>query len=295
MQVERKPIDAAAASLMVLLCACWGIGHVAAKVAAQGIPLVLQSGLRGLVGTGLVLAWCAWRRIPLRVSDGTLGPGLLAGILFGLEFLCIFAGLRTTDAARMGVFIYLAPCMTALGLHFLLPSERLRPLQWAGIAVAFAGVAAAFGEGFASGRGTLAGDLLGVLGAFFWALTTVIVRTTRLGPAPPAKTLLYQLAVSGPMLVALSWLMGEPDVGTVTPLVAAAFAYQCVVVVFASFLAWFWLMTRYLAAPLSVFTFLTPLFSILGGVLLLGEPISALFLLSAALVLAGIFLVNRRA
>src|SRR5512147_537356 len=294
MDAERKALDAMAVSLMVLLCLIWGVGHVAAKVAAQGISLVVQSGLRSVVATALILLWGWQRGIPLWGRDGTLRPGILAGLLFAAEFVFIFAGLAVTGASRMAVFVYLAPCITAFGLHFLIPQERLNPRQWAGILVAFGGIAVAFGDGFSSGRGTLLGDFFGVLGALFWALTTILIRTTKLASVSPAKTLFYQLAVSGPALLAVSWLMGEPGVTRLTPLVVAAFAYQCVLVAFASFLAWFWLLRRYLAARLSVFTFLTPLFGVMAGVLLLGEPLTPAFLAAAALVGIGIFLVNQK-
>lgn len=290
--MERKALDATAVATMVLLCAIWGFGHVAAKFAAQGISLVFQSGVRSLVATALLLAWVRHRGTPLFERDGTLWPGLLAGLLFATEFVFIFAGLATTDAARMVVFVYLAPCMTAFGLHFLIPQERLNARQWTGVLVAFGGVALAFGDGFSSGRGTLLGDLFGVLGALFWALTTILIRATRLASVSATKTLFYQLAVSGPVLLLAAWLLGEPGVTRLTLPVLAAFAYQCAVVAFFSYLSWFWLLRRYLAARLSVFSFLTPLFGVLGGVLILGEPLTLAFLLAAGLVGFGILLVN---
>ena len=295
---SRKPLDAAAVSILVLLCLIWGVGHVAAKFAAEGISLVFQSGVRSVVATVLLLGWARWQGTALWARDGTLGPGLLAGLLFAAEFVFIFAGLGTTDAARMVVFVYLAPCITAFGLHFLIPQERLDARQWAGVLVAFCGVALAFGEGFASGRATLLGDFFGVLGALFWALTTILIRATRLASVTAEKTLFYQLAVSGPVLLAVAWLMGEPGLkrgleGLTLP-VLLAFAYQCIAVAFASFLAWFWLLRRYLANRMGVFSFLTPLFGVAAGVLLLQEPLTASFAAAAVLVGVGIALVNLR-
>jgi drug/metabolite transporter (DMT)-like permease len=74
----------------------------------------------------------------------------------------------------------------------------------------------------------------------------------------------------------------------------AGIAYQAVIVAFASYLAWFWLLTRYLAARLAVFSFLSPLFGVLAGVLVLDESLSARFVVAALLVGAGIVLVNLR-
>jgi drug/metabolite transporter (DMT)-like permease len=291
---DRKALDTRAVSLMVLLCLIWGVGHVAAKLAAPGIALVYQSALRSLVSTVLLLAWVRWHRVALWERDGTFWPGIGAGLLFASEFVFIFAGLNYTDAARMVVFVYLAPCVTALGLHFLVPQERLSALQGVGVAVAFGGVALAFGDGFASGRGTLLGDLFGVIGAVLWAATTILIRVTRLAAVSATKTLFYQLGVSGPALLAASWLMGERWTVDLTPLVAGAFLYQCIVVAFASYLAWFWLLRHYLATRLSVFSFLTPLFGVLAGVLILGEPLTASFTAAAVLVGAGIVMVNLR-
>ena len=292
MSAQRQLGQARGVAVMVLLCLIWGFGHVAAKFAGQGISLVFQSGVRSLVATALLVAWARGRGEPLFGRDGTLGPGLLAGVLFAAEFVFLFAGLAHTDAARMVVFIYLTPCITAFGLHFLIPQERLDARQWAGVLVAFAGVALAFGDGFASGRGTLLGDFFGLVGAVFWALTTILIRATKLAAVSATKTLFYQLAVSGPLLLAASWAMGEPGVVALTAPVALAFAYQCIVVAFASYLAWFWLLRQYLAARLSVFSFLTPLFGVAAGVLVLGEPLTPSFAGAALLVGAGILLVN---
>lgn len=292
----RKPLDVPAVSLMVLLCLVWGVGHVAAKFAAEGISLVFQSGLRSVVATALLLAWVRWQGTALWNRDGTLWPGVLAGLLFAAEFVFIFAGLAVTDAARMVVFVYLAPCITAFGLHFLIPQERLDARQWAGVLVAFCGVALAFGDGFSSGRATLLGDFFGVLGALFWALTTILIRASKLASVSAEKTLFYQLAISGPVLLAVAWLMGEPGLprgleGLTAPVVLA-FAYQCLAVAFASFLAWFWLLRRYLANRMGVFSFLTPLFGVAAGVLMLDEPLTASFAAAAVLVGIGIALVN---
>jgi drug/metabolite transporter (DMT)-like permease len=294
MNAERRAVDATAVSVMVLLCMIWGVGHVAAKVTGHGISMVFQAGARSLIAAVLLFAWVQYKGIPLWQRDRTLWPGIFAGLLFAAEFVFIFAGLALTDASRMVVFVYLAPCVTAFGLHFLIPQERLNLRQWAGILLAFAGITVAFGDGIASGRGTLLGDFFGVLGAVLWASTTLVIRASRLSEVSADKTLFYQLTVSAPVLFAVAWLMGEPGVTSLTPLVLASFAYQCIVVTFASYLTWFWLLRHYLAARISVLTFLTPLFGVLAGVLLLGEPLTPSFAAAAALVGAGIYLVNQR-
>ena len=291
----RRPIDSTGAAFMTLLCLLWGFTYVFSKLAAADISLVMQGGLRSVIAALLLLIWARARGIPMFGADGTLRAGLLAGALFAAEFLFIFAGLAHTGASRMVVFIYMAPCFTALGLHWLVPGERLNASQWAGIGLAFAGVATAFADGFASDRASLLGDAFGLIAAALWAATTVIIRTTRLNNAAAAKTLFYQLAVTAVALPPASLLIGEPGVVAVTPIALASLLYQGVVISFASYLIWFWLLTRYLAARLSVFTFLSPLFGVAASVALLSEPLRPAFAAAIALVGAGIYLVNRPA
>jgi len=159
---QRKPLDAAAYAAMLLLAALWGFQQAAIKLVAADVSLLMQAAIRSAAATLLVLGWAAWRGIPLFARDGTLRAGLGAGLLFGAEFALIYAGLAHTNVSRMTVFVYLAPPLTALGVHFFVPGERLAALQWGGVLVAFAGLVLAFAEGFGAGRSTWIGDLCGV-------------------------------------------------------------------------------------------------------------------------------------
>ena len=294
MTSARKPLDALAFVLMLLLCASWGFQQVTIKLTAPAISPIMQAGLRSIVATLLLLAWARLRGVQLFGRDGTLAAGVGAGVLFALEFLFIYAGLTYTAASRMVIFLYLAPCLTALGLQWFVPGERLGAGQWLGVLLAFLGIVLAFAEGFQRAQGaTLLGDVFGVMAAVFWAATTVLIRMTKLASASATKTLFYQLAVSALLLPPASILLGEAGVREITPLAIASLAYQSVIVAFASLLIWFWLLTRYLAGRLSVFTFLTPLFGVSFGVLFLSEPLSPVFVGAALLVGAGIVLVNR--
>ncbi len=293
----RKPVDAFALGLMVLLCALWGLQQVAIKAAAPDVAPIMQVALRSGAAALLVFLWTRARGVRLSLRDGTLAPGLVAGGLFAGEFLFVAEGLRRTSASHMAVFLYTSPIFTALGLHLTVRAERLGRLQWIGVAVAFAGIAVAFGGGLGGGAGgdvarVLSGDLLAVLAGAAWGGTTVVIRTSRLSDAPPAQTLLYQLVGGFFLLLLAALLSGQAGRVSLTGVAVASLLFQGVVVSFASYLAWFWLLTRYLASRLSVFSFMTPLFGVTFGVLLLGEPLTGAFLLGAALVLLGITLVS---
>ncbi len=294
---RRTTLDGQAVLLLVGCSALWGLGQVAAKVGLTDIPPLLQGGLRSLGAAALLLAWARVRGLPLLQADGTGRGGLLAGALFAAEFACIFVGLQYTSASRMAVFIYLAPFVVALGMPFIARSERLHAPQWAGLALAFGGVLWAFAEGFAApaaGPHQWLGDALGMAAALLWGLTTLTLRATRLATASPEKTLLYQLAFSGVALTAASLWRGEPWPAHWGGPALWSLVFQIAVISFASYLVWFWLVRHYPATRISVFVLLTPVFGLLAGVALLGEPLSARLVVALAAVCGGIALVNRR-
>ena len=292
---ERRALDGTAYAAMVLLTALWGFQQVTIKIIAEDVSLVMQAAIRSIAATILLLAWARAHGARLLERDGTLPAGIAAGVLFAAEFVFIYAGLEHTHASRMVVFVYLTPPLTALGLHFFVRGERLVPGQWLGVLLAFAGLVIAFWDGLrAEGRPTLLGDLFGVLAAVMWAATTIVIRASRLAHTTATKTLFYQLAVSAAVLPAMSLLLGEPGVVALTPLAMASLAYQSVIVAFASYLAWFWLLTRYFAARLSVLSFLTPMFGVLFGVVFLSERLTGSFAVAALLIATGIALVNLR-
>lgn len=294
MSQERRALDATAIAVMLLLTMLWGFNQVTIKWIGADVSFVAQAAIRSVLATILLLVWASFRKEGLFSRDGTLVAGVAAGLLFAFEFVFIYGGLAHTNASRMSVFVYLAPPLTALGLHFMVAGERLGVRQWLGVGLAFGGLVLAFAEGFSSGQDTWLGDLCGLAAAMLWAATTVLIRATSLARVRAAKTLFYQLAVSALVLPLASVLLGEPGIRSINSLVIASLAYQAVIVAFASYLAWFWLLTRYLAARLSVLSFLTPLFGMLSGVVFLSEPLSAHFALAALLIAAGIALVNLR-
>lgn len=296
--IERKThLDALAIACLVGCCFLWGLNQVAAKAILGEVPALWQAAVRSTGAALLVALWSHRRRIPLFERDGTLLGGVLAGALFAAEFFCIFVGLQFTTASRMVVFIYIAPFVVALGMPLIARSERLSWLQSAGLVLAFAGVAGAFAEGFsapAAGPRQWLGDGLGVLAGVLWGLTTLIIRATALSRVSAEKTLLYQLGVSAVLLLAAAVLAGAPLPHQPSLLAWGSLAFQTVVVTFASYLLWFWLIGRYPATRLASFTMLTPLFGLLLGALLLHEPITSRLVLALATVGFGIALVNRR-
>ncbi|RZT95010.1 DMT family transporter [Rivibacter subsaxonicus] len=290
----KNRLDATAVAALLLCCLLWGLNQVAIKAALPEVPPLIQLSLRSVGAAVLLLTWMRMRGIRFSLDDGTLWPGLLAGALFAVEFACIFIGLQHTTAARSTVFINTSPLIVAAVLAAFVPAERLRPRQVAGLLIAFGAVALAFAEGFGEG-GALLGDALALAAAVLWGLTTVTIRMTVLRRAPAELTLAYQLLVAAILAPLAAWVVGERWPADWSALALGSVFYQTVIVTFASYLLWFWLLTRYPATRVQSFAFLTPVSGLLFAVLLLGEPLGWRLVLALVGVIAGITLVNRRA
>jgi len=294
---RRSHLDALAVTTLVVCCFLWGLNQVAAKAALPEIGALWQAALRSTGAAALLWLWARARGIALFDRDGTLPGGLLAGALFAAEFFCIFVGLQFTTASRMVVFIYTSPFVVALGMPLISRAERLHAVQAIGLVLAFAGVASAFSEGFsqpAAGPQQWIGDALGILAGILWGATTLAIRATKLTHASAEKTLFYQLAVSAVLLLAGAAATAPPPLHALSPVAWGSLAFQVVVVSFASYLVWFWLIRHYPATRIASFTMLTPVFGLILGALLLAEPITARLLIALATVAAGILLVNRK-
>jgi drug/metabolite transporter (DMT)-like permease len=289
-----RPIDLAAVAVILVLSLSWGFNQVAVKLAIHDIPPLIQSTIRSCGAALIVVAWMRARGIPLDVRDRTLVPGIAAGVLFALEFVFIYRGLVWTTASRAVLFIYMAPFFVALGARWFLPAERLGTSQWLGLALSFIGVAIAIGVPRpAADRWEMVGDLMMIGAAASWGATTLVIKASALARTAPERTLLYQLVVSAPLLGLAALAVGERLQAAPSGLALASLAYQTVWVVGITFGVWFALIVRYSASRISAFTFLTPLFGVAAGHVVLGEPVSPAFAAAVALVAAGLVLVNR--
>jgi drug/metabolite transporter (DMT)-like permease len=291
---SSRPLDAFAIAVTIGLCLSWGFNNVAIKLAIHDIPPLIQSAARSVLAASAVGIWTQLRGIALFKRDGSLPAGILAGVFFALEFVLIYRGLLWTTATRGVLFLYLAPFFVVLGSRWLIPGDHFRRSQWLGLLLSFAGIVIAFGLPTpAANPRQILGDLMLVGGAAAWAATTLIIKSSALSRVSAEKTLLYQLAVSAPLLGLGALLFGEHIDAMPSPLALGAFAYQALWVVSVTFTVWFALIVRYSAARLSVFTFLAPLFGVAAGHFVLNDPLTPAFAVAVVLVAGGLLLVNR--
>ncbi len=294
----RKPhLDTLAITLLVLCCAFWGFQQILIKSTVDEVPPLWLVSMRMAGATLLLLLWSRGRGVPLFARDGTLKAGLWAGLLFAGEFVFIYLGLQHTSASRLTVFLYTSPFVVALLLPRVVPSETLRRMQWIGLTIAFAAVAIAFSEGFLHSSpvaGQWKGDAMGLAAGILWGLTTLTIRGTTLSQASPEKTLFYQVGVTALVAPLLSLALGETWSLNYSAQAWGSLGLQTVVGAFASYLTWMWMLRHYPATQMSSFTFLTPVFALVFGVLLLGEILTLQLTLALVGVAVGIVLVNRK-
>ena len=293
LSASGRPLSAGAVALMLMLCLSWGFNQIAVKLVLPDVPPMLQALSRsiGALPVLLIIGWV--RGVRLFARDGTLVPGLIAGVIFGIEFILIYRGLLLTSASRAVVFLYTAPFFVALG-SYLFVGERLRASQWGGLGLSFAGVALAIGVPQANvDANVLLGDLLIVGGGALWAATTLLVKATALIKAPAEKGLGYQVALSIPILGLAAWITGEKITHVPHVLSLSLLAYQAFWVVGLTFTLWFALVKAYSASKLSAFTFITPLFGVVASYFIMHDTLTPVFGAAALLVIAGLYLVNR--
>lgn len=292
MSDRRDAIDGFAAMMMVGITLVWGLNQVTIKIANTGYDPIFLTIARSALAAGALYLWCVLRGIKLFRKDGTLWPGLAAGALFGIEFVLIFVGLDYTTAARGVLMINTMPFWILIGAHFLL-GERMSLAGFGGLLLAFGGVVLVFSDGISlPDPSALIGDVMILVAAALWAATSIIIKRSALATASAEKTLLYQLGVSAVIAIPLLPLAG-PLLREVTWLATSMLLFQAFFVVSFTYLLWFWLLRRYPAAGLSSFTFLSPVFGVIAGGLILGEPLSWRMFVALGMIAIGLIIVNR--
>lgn len=293
--MERKDrIDAFGALVLILFSASLGLNQALVKLVNEGMAPVFQAGMRSLVALPVVVLFAVVARRRLSIRDGSLLPGLVTGLLFSAEFVMLFQAIEYSTVARVSVLFYTMPIWVAVGAHFLIPEERMTRLRALGLVLAVSGVALALlDSAAATGENALLGDILALIGASFWAAIALIARTTRMARARPEMQLLYQLAVSAPLLIAAAFLTGE-TFRELTNTHILIFLFQAVAIVGVGYIVWFWILTIYPASDMTSFSFLAPLFGVISGWLILAEPLTPRILGALVLVGLGIVLVNRK-
>lgn len=289
----REKLDVMSVSLLTALCIVWGLNAVAIKIANAGIDPIFGAGLRSVIATACLIVWMRFKRIPL--FAGNLRDGIIVGLLFGTEFAILYPSLVYTTAASAWILLYTTPFFHAIGAHFFLKGDSLNWNKGVGMLLAFAGIIVLLSKdiGLPSNE-NLFGDLLAILAAVLWATTTIYIKRRLVGRVSHYHTLFYQTIFSIPVFFIASALFRETPVHHVNALILFSIMFQGIIIAFVSYLLWFFLVHAYPASLLSSFTFLTPLFATIAGIIFLNEQLTVKVVVALIFVSLGIYIVNRQ-
>jgi len=289
---RKTHIDMFGVVALIAIALNFGLNQIVIKFSNGGFQPLFMACLRS-AGAGIVLLiWMRIRKIPFFLPRSSLIFGALAGVFFALEFSLLFTALDLTTVSRSSIIFYSMPVWLALILHFAVPDEKLSVLRFIGLLLAMLGVFIALFDR-QDAQGNLLGDILSLFAALCWAAIALLVRITPLSKISAEQQLLCQLVVSAPILLIMSLGYGTllRDVEFIHVI---GLAYQIFAIASFGFLSWFWLMKRYPVSLVASFSFLSPVFAVLLGWIILDEQIEVTIWLALGLVAAGLYLINRR-
>lgn len=292
-QENKEYLDLKAFLTLMILTMVWGFNYTAVKYSNQGVSPVFASALRSIIASICGIIYCIKKREKLFHTDIMLFHGLMVGLLFGIEFACIYFGLLYTDATRSGIFINMSPFIVAIGAHFFLKGDRLTSQKFLGLVLAFTGIFMVFNGRPKTAKTTMfVGDLLEIMAAFLWGATTLYIKKFMAEKVHPINTFLYQLIFSIPILFIVSYILEPKWIYRINLSIAFSLFYQSIIVAFISYFIWFKLIHNYSVSRLSSFTFFTPFFGVLFGIIFLHEEFTISLMVGLPLVSMGIFFVN---
>ena len=285
-------MDAIGAAALIAFAFLLSFNQVVIKVVNEGFGPIFSAGLRSLGAVIVLYFWMRLRGISTSIPKAAVPAGILTGVLFGVEFMLLFSALDLTTVSRASVIFYSMPVWLALAAHFTMPEDRMNGFKLLGLILAMSGVALALLDR-SDASASLRGDIMALGAALCWAGIALCVKVTPLNKVPPAQQLMFQVVVSTPVLliaaVVSADLLRDPQ-----PIHYVGLLFQIIAVASLGFLFWFWLLTIYPASSVASFSFLSPVFAVLLGWLLLNETVGLRVWIALVLVASGIYMINRR-
>lgn len=290
--IQRKDhLDTFGVAALLGFALLMAFNQIVIKFTNGGLQPVFFAGLRSAGAVVCIGAYVRARGIPFRSSRATIIGGLWAGLFFTGEFFLLFTALDHTTVSRSVIMLYSMPIWMALGAHLFIPGEAITGRKALGLALAMTGVVVAMSDRGSTGQASLLGDLCALGAAVCWAALALVAKATDLKLAKPEVQIFWQVVVSAVILLVIAPFFG-PLIRDLQPIHIAALAFQIVVVVSAAFVVWFWLLSVYPGSAVASFSFVTPVFGVGLGWLLLGDHVGPRLIGALALVAVGIVLIN---
>ncbi len=273
-------------AFITLICLLWGLNFVVGKIGLAQFDPILFSSLRFVLLAVLLAPFLRWHKGQMRAI---LMVCLLAG---AIHFALTFSALAIAGASVLGIVAQLhVPFLTVLSILFL--GEIVGWRRWTGMGLAFAGVAII---GFDSAIvHQLPGVGLMALGAFCYASAVIFMR--KLNGVGPMELQAWVALISAPSLTVMS-LMTES--GQWAQIQAADLTgwstvlYTCIGASIIGHGGLYYLIQRYEASLVGSLTLMAPIFALIAGVTLLGEPFTLRIAMGGVLTILGVLIIALR-
>ena len=281
----------------ITVCLVWGTTYLGITVALETVPVLLVAGLRwmaaGVVMSALMLA--TGRGLP---RPAMWGPLLLLGFLMNVVGNGFVVWAQQYVASGLtAVLIATTPFWSALVERLLPNGERFSRRALLGLGLGFTGIVVLvwpeMTNGGASGRAFVLGVIAIQLACVGWVIGTSFAKRHELGDNPFRSTAL-QMVFSGTMLLTAATMNGDWQHLSFTPRTIAAMAYLSIAGSLLAYSAYIYAIQHLPLSLVSLYAYINPIIAVTLGTLLLSEPFSARVAVSAALVLAGTWIVGRK-
>ena len=138
--IKNRPVDFLAASFLIIFSILLGLNQVMVKLVNEGMHPVFQVALRSTFAIFPILIYCYILKKKIIINNGSLIPGIIAGILFAIEFIFLFTALDYSTVTRVSLIFYTMPVWLTLAAHFLIENDKLNLNKILGLIIALVGL-----------------------------------------------------------------------------------------------------------------------------------------------------------
>lgn len=294
-QDGSRPSTALATGLVLLLCVLWGSTWIVIRGGLEHVPPQTSAGVRFAVA-GVVMAVVA---ALLREREGGAPPPTWLWVVmgttnFGWSYGVVYQTETVLPSGLVAVLWGVFPMMMAACGHWMLPGERLRPVQWSGFVLGLVGLVVLFSTDLQEfGPEGVPAALLLFTSPLSSTVGTVVVK--RYGAGVSSLLLNRNGMLLGAALLLVTAALterGEPAAWN-APAIGSV-AYLAIMGTVVTFGLYFWLLRYAPANKLSLIAYVTPVVALTLGWSIGDEPVTRNTLLGTGLILGGVVLVVRR-
>ncbi len=291
---SARPARTEAIFAFLAIYVIWGSTFLAIRFAVESIPPLFTAATRHLVAGSILLGWALWK------GERPTRQGWRAGIVLGFFFFFVSHGLLhwaelKVPSGMAALVIAVEPAIVALLLPLLKLGPGPRGATWAGLALGAVSVALLFRPDVSAGEGVSVGLVAVLVSAIAWSLGIVYAR--KLQPANGSTlNAALPLLCGSLMLLAGGLLRGEHHAFQLSQVSTPSLLGLLFLIFFGSltaFSAYAWLLKHYEPTLVATHTYVNPIVAVLLGWAFAGEKLSGSILLSMALAILAIWLVNR--